>query len=241
MPNSDFVSTQWSLVLRARDRSTAEGAAALADLCRLYWHPLYAYVRRRGLAVEDAQDLTQSFFAQLLEKDYLRRAKQDRGKLRSFLLASIKNFMANEWDRAHAQKRGGDLQFLSVETIARAEGDYRADDVFAGMTPDRYYERSWALTLLDRATAALAAEFAAAGKTPIFDSLKTFLTGDADSPGYPQLARTLGMSEGAVRVAVHRLRTRFRDLLCAEIANTLPNPGDPHAIQEELRDLLALL
>ncbi len=239
--NAGFASTQWSLVLAARDATTPEGAAALAVLCGLYWPPLYAYVRRGGYQPEDAQDLTQSFFAHLLEKDGLLHAQRERGKLRSFLLASLKNFLANEWDRKHAQKRGGEVEFLSLDAMAGAEDSYSADETAGLLSPERLYGRIWALTLMERATNRLASEFADTGKAGLFDHLKIFLAGDGSGVGYAEVAPAMGMSEGAVRVAVHRFRNRFRCLLREEIAQTLENPQDPDAIEDELRELIAAL
>ena len=244
-PAMRFASTQWSLVLAARGDSAASGAAALAGLCGAYWQPLYGYVRRRGYSVEDAQDLTQSYFSRLLEKRFLDQADARRGKFRSFLLASLKNFMVNEWHREHAQKRGGDRFALSLDDRQHGEALYAAGQAIAVtmvnmLTPEKQYERSWALAVLNRVTAQLAAEFTAAGKEAIFEGLKTFLTGDAGELKYSQAAAALGMGEGAARVAVFRMRGRFRDVLRAEIARTLADPEDS-AIEEELRFLLAAL
>lgn len=236
-----FPSTQWSVVLSAKNRSTAEGASALALLCRLYWRPLYSYVRRRGHSIEDAQDLTQSYFSRLLEKDYLCRIDAERGKFRSFLLSSLKNFLANEWDRRKTQKRGGEIQFLSLEEIGDAEKFYIRFVAPASLTPEKLYERSWALALLERVTGQLAAEFAKAGKMEAFEHLKVFLTGDVGDLKYADVAETLGMSEVAIRVAIHRLRGRFRDLLRAQIAQTLAHPEDPGTIEEEIRYLMSAL
>jgi RNA polymerase sigma-70 factor (ECF subfamily) len=242
-PAMRFASTQWSLVLAARGDSSAENAAALAALCTAYWQPLYGYVRRRGYSVEDAQDLTQSYFSRLLEKRFLDQADARRGRFRAFLLASLKNFMINEWHREHAQKRGGDRFALSLDERHHAEALYAAGQA-AGMviplSPEKQYERSWALAVLNRVTAQVAAEFTAAGKEAIFEGLKTFLTGDAGELKYSQAA-ALGMGEGAARVAVYRMRGRFRDVLRAEIARTLAAPADSGAIEEELRFLLAAL
>jgi RNA polymerase sigma-70 factor (ECF subfamily) len=219
------------MVLAASTGSPAE----LAALCGGYWPPLYAYLRRRGYSVEDAQDLTQGYFSRLLEKGYLEHADAARGRFRSFLLTSLKNFIANEWHREHAQKRGGDTPVLTLEDAARAEQLYAAAP---DLSPERIYERNWALAVLNRATAALAAEFLAAGKQQVFDGLKQFLTGDAGELKYSQAAAALGMSEGAARVAVYRMRGRFRDLLRAEIGRTVSAPEE---IDEELRFLLSAL
>jgi RNA polymerase sigma-70 factor (ECF subfamily) len=233
---TDFVSTQWSMVLAAK----GDGASvAMADLCAAYWRPLYAYVRRSGRSVEDAQDLTQSFFSRVLEKNYLQHVDPSLGKFRAFLLASLKNFLTNEWRREHASKRGGAAHFVSIEDMTRAEDHYAAE-LATPQTPDRVYERNWALALLERTTARLAGEFAAAGKKRVFDALTPYLTGDGGAP-YAQAAAELGMSEVTVRVSVHRMRGRFRDLLQLEVAQTLADGGDARAIEEELRYLLTAL
>jgi RNA polymerase sigma-70 factor (ECF subfamily) len=224
-------------VLAAREGSHAE----LADLCGAYWPPLYAYLRRRGYSAEDAQDLTQSYFSRLLEKGFLDRADSQRGRFRSFLLASLKNFVANEWHREHARKRGGQTRFVSLDDLARAESSYGSAQAVTNLTPEIEYQRNWALTVLERVTAALAAEFAAVEKLAVFEALKGFLTGDAGELKYSQAAAALGMSEGAARVAVYRMRGRFRDLLRAEIARTVADDGDVRAVDEELRFLIRSL
>jgi RNA polymerase sigma-70 factor (ECF subfamily) len=233
---SDFASTQWSMVLAAK----GDGASiAMADLCAAYWRPLYAYVRRCGRSVEDAQDLTQSFFSRVLEKDYLQHVDPALGKFRAFLLASLKNFLTNEWRRERASKRGGAAHIVSIDDMTRAEDHYAAG-LAMSQTPERVYERNWALALLERTTARLAREFAAAGKSRVFDALKPYLTGDRDAR-YSQVAVELGMSEVTVRVSVHRMRGRFRDLLQLEVAQTLPGAGDSRDVEEELRYLLTAL
>jgi RNA polymerase sigma factor (sigma-70 family) len=234
-----FASTQWSIVLAARDGEAPRAEAAMAALCTTYWRPLYAYVRRSGHSIEDAQDLTQSFFSRLIEKDYLQHVDPSLGKFRAFLLASLKNFLANEWRREQAQKRGGDAQMLSIEDMTRAE-DALAGALSLTETPERLYERNWALAVLERTTARLAEEFAAAGKARVFELLKPYLAGDRNTP-YAQSAAELGISEVTARVAVHRMRGRFRDLLQQEVARTLPDGGDARAIDEELRFLLSAL
>jgi RNA polymerase sigma-70 factor (ECF subfamily) len=232
--NSGFGSTRWSIVLAARSGSPEE----LADLCGGYWPALYAYLRRRGYTPEDAQDLTQSYFARLLEKGFLQQADAARGRFRSFLLASLKHFVANEWHREHAQKRGGVAHMLSLQDPTHAETLYAAAQATVDLTPERLYERNWALTVLEHATTALAGEFASAGKQAVFDGLKQFLTGDAGELKYSQAAASLGMSEGAARVAVYRMRGRFRDLLRAEIGRTVEDDAE---VDEELRFLMTAL
>jgi RNA polymerase sigma-70 factor (ECF subfamily) len=233
-----FASTQWSLVLAAGRRSTPEAEHALAKLLSAYWPPIYAYLRRKGYPAPEAEDLTQSFFLRLLEKDYLRDARRERGKFRSFLLTSLKHFLANEWDRAQAQKRGGQLQFISLEEIASQENKSPLDP--QTLTPEEQFERQWALTALNRVIAQLGEAYKGAGKASLFESLKDFLIG-ADALPYQQVAVALEMSEGAVKTAVHRLRSRFRKLLRAEIAETLPRPDDQAEVDVEIRYLLKTL
>ena len=234
-----FASTQWSLVLTARDGEPRQAQDALASLCTAYWRPLYAYVRRSGYSPEDAQDLTQSFFAHLLEKHALEHVDPSFGRFRSFLLASLKNFLTNQWRRDHAMKRGGATFIVSLDDMAQAERAWSAEPA-ESLTPERVYERGWAMALLNRVTARLEAEFVAAGKARIFARLRPYLTGDGTTP-YADAAAELEMGEVTVRVSVHRMRGRFRDLLQAEIAQTLADPEDSRAIEQELRFLLTVL
>src|SRR5579864_799125 len=178
MAGAEFASTQWSIVLAAGDRTSAQGAAAFASLCQLYWRPLYSYVRRRGSSAEDSQDLTQGFFKRLMEKNSIERAQRERGRFRTFLLTSLQNFLANEWDYEQAIKRGGGIEFLSFEDLREAENEYLLDRTGRDLPPDKLYQRNWTLSLLDRATARLAAEFAEAGKATTFEALRSFLAGD---------------------------------------------------------------
>ncbi len=234
-----FNSTQWSLVLAAAERSTPASENALDALCAAYWPPLYAYIRRRGYEVSEAQDLTQAFFVRLLEKNYLGDAKREKGKFRSFLLASLNHFLANEWDRKQAQKRGGGVTIIPLE-MDSAEGYYRTDRADR-LTPEKLFERRWALTVIDLALKRLEEEFTDNGRGQLFNCVKPFLTGSDGEVTYHQIATELGMSEGAVKVAVHRLRRRFRELMRAEIAQTILRPDQPGAIDAELRSLLAAL
>jgi RNA polymerase sigma-70 factor (ECF subfamily) len=233
-----FASTQWSVVLAARDAEPVRAREALAALCGTYWRPLYLYVRRCGRSPEDAQDLTQGFFTHLMEKEGLRHVDPGLGKFRAFLLASLKNYITNELRRDHAQKRGGAANVVSLEDVSGAEAHIAVAD--GSLTPERQYERNWALALLGRTTAQLEAEFRAAGKARIFETIKPYLTGDRDIR-YAEAAALLGISEVTVRVAVHRMRERFRDLLQEEVARTLADPGDTRAVEQELRFLLAAL
>jgi RNA polymerase sigma factor (sigma-70 family) len=239
MSPQGFASTQWSIVLAAKDAASPRAADAMAVLCATYWRPLYAYVRRSGRSVEDAQDLTQSFFSRLLDKDCLQHVDPGLGKFRSFLLASLKNFIASEWRRERAWKRGGSADLVSIDEMTRAEDHYAAG-LTLHETPERVYERNWALALLEKTTLRLADEFSAAGKVRVFEMLKPYLTGDRDT-SYSQAAADLGISEVTVRVSVHRMRGRFRDLLQEEVRQTLSDSCDSGAVEEELRYLLTVL
>jgi RNA polymerase sigma-70 factor (ECF subfamily) len=231
-----FATTHWSLVLAARDRAAPEGREALAGLCGTYWYPLYAFVRRQGYPHDHAQDLTQEFFARLLERDYLQAVDRAKGRFRSFLLAACKHFLTNERDRSRAAKRGGGRPVLSLDLDA-GEARYRRETA-SSLTPEKLFERRWALTVLDRVLARLRDESARAGKGELFEKLKTALTGEKNAARQAQLAEELGMSPGAVKTAVHRLRRRYRALLREEIAQTL---DDPAQVEEEIRDLFAAL
>lgn len=230
-----FMTTQWSVVLAAVGGQTEASRKALALLCERYWYPVYAYIRKRGHDVEDAQDLTQGFFARLMEKDYLKDVKRERGRFRSFLLASVKHYIANEAARARAQKRGGGQAPLSLD-FEVAEGRYRLESV-DDLTPDKIYERRWALALLDRTLGRLRDELAGESKANTFERLKPYLTSDAPRAPYRQLAEDLGTTEGAAKVAVHRLRRRFGDLVREEIVQTLANPDE---VEDEIQYLFAV-
>ena len=231
-----FVATRWSLVLAAQAADAPDAGSALESLCRNYWQPLYSFVRRQGHAPHDAQDLTQAFFARLLERNYLASVDQKKGKFRSFLLASMKHFLANEWDKGQAQKRGGGNVVLSLDRTA-AETAYVLEPADQA-TAEKVFERRWALTLLDRTLTRLAAEYAEDGKGELFEQLKGTLTGDRATLPYSTIAEKLGSSEGAIKVAVHRLRQRYREVLRAEIADTV---SEPEEVEEELRNLFAAL
>ncbi len=231
-----FVTTHWSVVLSARRKDSPQSAAALETLCRTYWYPLYAYVRRQGHPPPDAQDLTQEFFARLLQKDYLKAAAREKGRFRTFLIVALKRFLANEWDRARAQKRGGGQPLLSLDTEL-AEQRYRIEPV-EGATADRVFERRWALTLLDHTMTRLREEFATGGKVAEFERLKACLTAERGEISYADIAAALGLSEASARVAVHRLRKRFREIFREEIAHTVSRAAD---IEEEVRYLMSVL
>jgi len=220
-------------VLHAGHDEPAQAQAALAQLCQGYWYPLYSFVRRRGYSPHDAQDLTQAFFAHLLEKHGLGRVDPEQGRFRTFMLASLKNFLANYWDKSHARKRGGGQTIVSLDEDS-AESRYRLEPSH-DLTPERHFERQWAITLLDQVLSALRDEYHAEGKGDLFEELKAVLAGQAES--YADMAARLRRSEGAIKVAVHRLRHRYRDLMRARIAQTV-GEGE---VEDELNHLLTAL
>ena len=226
-----FATTRWTVVLKAGRRDVPEAEAALEELCRTYWYPLYAYVRRHGHAREEAEDLTQEFFARLLKKNYLEGLRKDQGKFRAFLLAALKHFLANEWDRANRKKRGGDVTLLSLDW-EDAETRYGIEPADT-LSPDKLYDRLWAVTLLERVIGRLREENAA-DNSRLFEELSPFLTIGKSAIPYADAAARLEMTEPAVRVAVHRLRRRYRELLRKEIAQTL---SDSARVDEEMAAL----
>ena len=233
---ANFAATRWTMVLSAaRSSQTPRAAAAMAELCRIYWYPLYAFIRRRGHPAPEAEDLTQEFFARLLEKHFLAAADREKGRFRTFLLMAARRFLANEHDRAQARKRGGGQRTVLWEGFA-PETRYRLEPADT-LTPERLFEQQWALTLLDQVLARLQAEMTASGKAALFESMKGHLAGSRDE-GYAATAARLGMSEGGVKVAVHRLRRRYRALLQEEIAHTVATPEE---IEEEIRYLFTCL
>ena len=242
-PNSDatpdnaasFQTTHWSIVLAAGHQESQVATEALEKLCRAYWYPLYAYIRRRGHDIHEAEDLTQEFFTRLLEKNYLREVTREGGRFRSYLLTTLKHFLANEWDRAKTQKRGGGNIHFSLdnkEAETRYEFELKDDT-----TPENLFERRWALTLLDQVLNHLREDYAAAAKLEIFERLQIFLSGDKRLIPYTEVAASLGLSEGAVKVAVHRLRKRYGELLREEIAQTVATPEE---VADEIRHLIAV-
>ena len=230
-----FATTRWTVVLTAARLDTSRAQKALAELCETYWYPLYAYVRRRGHAPADAEDLTQGFFARLLEKQSLGAAQRERGRFRSFLLASLNHYLADEWDKAGAQKRGA-RRVVSLDAQS-AESRYAAEPRDT-LSPDRLFERQWSLQLLEEVLRQLRAEYAAAGQGELFERLRFCLAGERDAAPYAELAAQLKSTEGAVKVAVHRLRKRYRAKLRAEIAQTV---GSDDEVEEELRFLFRSL
>jgi RNA polymerase sigma-70 factor (ECF subfamily) len=233
---SPFVTTQWTRVLEARGKSP-EAAAALSELCSAYYAPVFAFVRRHSRDEESARDLTQEFFARVLARHGFDTANPERGRFRSFLLGAVKHFLADARDRDHRLKRGAGQQMESLETGTDTSPGLQIADEHS-LSPDREFDRKWALTLLDRALLALAREHKSKGQPQQFEALKPWLTGDMETQSQAHIARQLGMSEGAVKVAIHRLRRRFRELLKAEAGRTL---RDPRQIQEELECLIAAL
>lgn len=236
-PRSDiFVTTRWTVVLSAGRKSSPQSDRALGELCQTYWYPLYAYVRRQGHTKEDAEDLVQAFFARFLEKNYLEGLSAERGKFRAFLLASLKHFLANEWDKSQRQKRGGGAQHLSLDWQS-ADERFQLDPPDPS-SPDKTFDREWAVALLERVVTRLHDECMADGKEKLFEQTKGYLMVGEKAIPYAEAARTLEMDEGAIRVAVHRLRKRYRELLRDEIAQTL---DDPAQVADELRSLQAAL
>jgi RNA polymerase sigma factor (sigma-70 family) len=231
-----FATTHWSVILAAAEEDSPRAAAALEQLCRTYWKPLYVYVRRRGYGTEDAQDLTQEFFFGFLRKHRFARADPLRGRFRSFLLSSINHFLANEWDRVRAVKRGGRVSFIALEdnTVERL----CLQESFTRASPEQIYEKSWAMALLQRVLGRLREEWAAAGRSRQFDELKPGLTGEQPSKGYADLASRLETTEAAVKMAVKRLRTRYGQLLREEIAHTV---ADATEAEDELRYLCTVM
>jgi RNA polymerase sigma factor (sigma-70 family) len=231
-----FATTRWSMVLTAADQTSPRSADALADLCKTYWYPIYAFVRRQGHSHDTAQDLTQEFFARMLEKRYIDEVGPEKGKFRTFLLVCLKRFLANEWDKTQAKKRGGGKAPLSIDFVD-ADGRYSLEPGHE-LTAQKVFERRWALTVLERTLASVAEEFARSGRGELFEALKAYLVGEAGAPPYAEAAKRLEMSEGAVKVAVHRLRERYRAALRREIAATVSNEAE---VDQEIAALLAAL
>lgn len=233
--NGGFATTRWSVVLAAGGDDSADARTALAALCETYWYPLYAYIRRQGHDAQTAQDLTQGFFARLLEKRDLDGAAPERGRFRSYLLAAVKHYLANQYDQAQAQKRGGGRKILSLD-FGAAEDRYRLEPADR-QTPEALYLRQWALTLLERVQQQLEGEARRSGNAEQFACLRNYLTGGENTP-YSEAAARLGMTEGAVKTAVHRLRRRFGERLREEIAQTVPSEEQ---IDDEVRALFEAL
>jgi RNA polymerase sigma factor (sigma-70 family) len=231
-----FTTTHWGIVLAAGQGTTPDAEAALETLCRTYWYPLYAYVRRQGHSPEEAQDLTQEFFARFLEKNHFGQADPERGRFRTFLLTALKNFLTNEWIKTARQKRGSGRAFLSWD-LQGAENRYDTDPS-DGTTPETIFEKRWAVTLLERVLTLLREECLAGDKGALFEQLKDYVWGEKSGVTYAEVAGALSLSEGAVKVAVHRLRHRFGELLRGEIAHTVARPEE---IDDEVHHLIEVM
>ena len=230
-----FATTRWSIVNSARLDSSPDSQVALESLCQAYWFPLYAYVRKRVVDVEEAHDLTQAFFAQLLEKNYLAQADSERGLFRSFLITAFKHFLSKEWQKARAEKRGGGRRTLSLDFQV---GDSRiSQEPACDLTPEQIYERQWAMTLLERVIERLQNEYEEAGKSDQFERLKDFIIGQYSETTYAEVAEVLESTEAAMKMTAHRMRRRYRELLRDEIADVVAAPED---VDKEIRSLFAL-
>jgi len=231
-----FCTTRWSVVLKAQGGSEQEAATSLETLCRAYWPPLYAYARTHGYTPHDAEDLTQGFFARLLEKEHLRAVQREKGRFRQFMLMAFKRFLSHEWEHQRTAKRGGGATIEPLDTVS-AEGIFVADTGRAP-SPDAAFDRRWAFSLLELVLVRLREEFESAGRAAEFAMLKPFLTTESATVDYARIAEELGSSEGAARVAVHRLRKRFRRLFREEIERTVADSAD---VDDELRHLVGAL
>jgi len=231
-----FATTHWSVVLAATSGDSPQAATALEELCRTYWYPLYAFVRRQGHSAPDSEDLLMGFFARFLEKRYLDDVDQSKGRFRCFLLAALKHYLANEWDKEHAVRRGGRVEFLSLEGGV-AESRY-FEEPTSELTPEKLYEQRWACALLERVMERLEHEYEAAGKDPRFEALKSFLLGEGRTSSYADLAAQHGLSEGALKMRVQRLRQRYQRLLREEIAHTVAGPEE---VEDEIRHLFSVV
>jgi RNA polymerase sigma-70 factor (ECF subfamily) len=234
--NRVFATTRWSMVISAGRQSSPESNRALAALCETYWYPLYAYVRRRVVDVNEARDLTQAFFCELLEKNYVESADPERGKFRAWLITTFKHFLSKEWDKAKAQKRGGGLAPIPLD-FAAADSNLSIEPS-SGLTPEQFYDQQWAITLLGEIMDRLQAEFEQDGKGRQFDVLKGHLIGDHEGTSYADAAAALAMNEAAVRKAVSRMRRRYRELLREEIVQTVSSQEE---VDDEIRNLFATL
>lgn len=231
-----FGTTRWTVVIQAGGPTSAGSASALEQLCRTYWYPIYYFARRSGVATHDAEDLTQSFFMFLLEKDTIARADRERGRFRSFLLVAFKNFHANDRARQTAAKRGGGRLMIPFDELS-AEDRYQ-EEPLSPLSPERSYEQKWAMSLLDQAMQALRLEYATLGKSALFDVLRKVIWGGRQEESYESLSRLAGINPGAFKVAVHRARARFKECLRLEVAQTVATPGE---VDDELRHLLSAL
>jgi RNA polymerase sigma-70 factor (ECF subfamily) len=231
-----FASTHWSVVLGAGDTRSPQAEAALTRLCQTYWLPVYAFVRKRGHSPEQAQDITQAFFANFLEKQHVTKANRERGRFRSFLMTSVENFLRSENDRSHAQKRGGGRRLISLDE-QDAESRYLCEPT-TEMDPAKAFEERWAATLLGTVLSRLQAEFGATGRGDLLEALQEHLWGDTDSTPYPELAERFGLTLANVKITAHRLKQRYRQLLREEIAHTVALPSQ---IDDEIRHLMQVV
>lgn len=232
-----FATTHWTVVLNAKSDDSSHAAEALGKLCQTYWAPINAYIRRMGQSAADSEDLTQQFFARFLEKEHYKQASRDRGRFRSFLLTSVKNFLVNEWERASARKRGGGQANVSLDEEFSETGGQRVEAIDE-RTAEWIYEQRWALTLLAQVRARLEAQYAVEGKAERFTLVEQFLPGEESEMTYAEASARLGIAEGTLKSDVHRLKRRYRELLREEIAHTVATPAD---IDTELRHLAAVL
>ncbi len=233
---SKFATTRWTLIQRAGDASSPDAAEALEDLCRVYWPPVYVYFRHKGSSAPEAADLTQEFFARVLEKRYFDQARRERGTFRTFLLTCAKNFLANQWDHQNARKRGGGQRVISLDE--RSVEDRYQFEPHHDLTPERLFEQQWAWSVLEQALGRLETDVKTAGHEQMYDACRDLLLGGGSEAPYREIAERLHLTEGALKVQVHRLRKRLRELVIEEIQQTSPAGTDPDA---ELRHLLALL
>jgi RNA polymerase sigma-70 factor (ECF subfamily) len=231
-----FVTTRWTVVLAAGQSASPQSAAALAELCRTYWYPLYAFVRRKGHGPHDAQDLTQSFFARLLEKNYVAQADRERGRFRTYLLAALTHFLTDEWDKSRRLKRGGDREIISFDA-GSAEERYRLEPI-EHLDAAKLYERRWVTTLFDKVLARLEDEFRDSGKEELFNGLKGFLLAEESESSYGEISQRLNLTVNTVRQTVHRMRRRYRELFREEIAQTVASPSE---VDDELKHIFAVL
>ena len=235
-PNGVFLTTRWSIVVSAGRNSSPDSKRALESLCEAYWYPLYAYARRRVSCVDEARDLTQAFFVELLEKNYIGTAAPERGRFRAFLLTAFKNFLSKQWQKSNAKKRGGGRAPISLD-FASADLGLRIDPAY-GLTAEQFYDQQWAIALLDRTMLRVQLEFEKAGKAGHFEQLKGYLVGDHAGTTYAEVATTLGMSEAAAKKTASRMRKRYRELLKQEIEETVSTPDE---VDDEIRNLFATL
>jgi RNA polymerase sigma-70 factor (ECF subfamily) len=236
-PRGAFATTHWSVVLTAGLHSPSpEANVALAELCRAYWYPLYAFIRRKGQSPHDAQDLTQAFFARLLEKNYVAQADRERGRFRTFLLTALNHFLTDEWDKTRRLKRGGGREIISFDTVS-AEERYRLEPI-EELDAAKLYERRWVTTLFDQVLARLEQEFRDLGKAKLFEGLKASLLADDSALSHAELGAQLGLSADAVKQTVHRMRRRYRELFREEIAQTVAGSGE---VEDELKHVFAVL